>query len=39
MNSYRDLEIYKSAFDLAVRVHKVSLNLPNFELYEQGSQI
>ena len=39
MNSYRDLEIYKSAFDLAVRVHIVSLTLPNFELYEQGSQI
>lgn len=39
MNSYKDLEIYRIAFDLAVRVHKESLKLPKFELYEQGSQI
>ena len=39
MNSYRDLDIYKLAFNLAVKVHKTSLKLPNFELYEQGSQI
>jgi four helix bundle protein len=39
MNSYRDLDIYKMAFDLAVRLHKESLVLPKFELYEQGSQI
>jgi len=39
MNSYRDLEIYRLAFDLAVRVHKASLKLPKFELFEQGSQI
>lgn len=39
MNSYRDLEIYKLSFELAKRVHIASLNLPGFELYEQGSQI
>lgn len=39
MNSYRDLEIYRLAFELAVRVHKASLELPKFEVYEQGSQI
>jgi four helix bundle protein len=39
MNSYRDLEIYKLAFELAVRVHHASLKLPKFELFEQGSQI
>jgi len=39
MSSYRDLEIYQIAFVLAKRVHKASLNLPSFELYEQGSQI
>jgi four helix bundle protein len=39
MNSYRDLDIYKIAFDLAVRVHNESLKLPKFELFEQGSQI
>ena len=39
MNSYRGLEIYRLAFELAVRVHMASLELPKFEVYEQGSQI
>jgi four helix bundle protein len=39
MNSYRDLEIYKLAFELAIRVHKATLKLPKFEIYEEGSQI
>ena len=39
MSSYKDLEIYKLAYDIAIRVHKASLMLPQFELYEQGSQI
>ncbi len=39
MSSYNDLEIYKSAFDLAIKIHHFSLQLPSFELYEQGSQI
>jgi four helix bundle protein len=39
MKSYKDLEIYKLAFDLAKKVHYASLKLPQFELYEQGSQI
>jgi len=39
MSSYRDLEIYKIAFDLAKTVHLSSLKLPSFGLYEQGSQI
>ena len=38
MSSYKDLEIYKIAFELAIKVHKYSLELPKFELYEQGSQ-
>ena len=37
--SYKELEIYKLAYELAIRVHKASLKLPQFELYEQGSQI
>ncbi len=38
--SYEDLEIYKTAVDLAVKVHKMTLtSLPKFETYEQGSQI
>ncbi len=39
MKSYRDLEVYKLSKELAVRAHKMSLNLPEFELYEEGSQI
>ena len=39
MSSYRDLEIYQIAFELAKRIHYASLKLPQFELYEQGSQI
>ncbi len=39
MSSYKDLDIYKMAFELSIKVHKLSLELPKFELYEQGSQI
>ena len=39
MKSYRDLQIYQLAKSLAIRVHKMSMNLPKHELYEEGSQI
>jgi four helix bundle protein len=39
MSSYKDLEIYKLAYSIAIRVHRSSLKLPQFELYEQGTQI
>lgn len=39
MKSYRDLDIYNLSFEYALEVHKVSLKLPKFELYEQGSQV
>lgn len=39
MKSYNDLEVYKLAYRLAVKVHKMTLTLPKYELYEQGSQI
>ena len=39
MKSFRDLEIYQKAYNLALEVHKMSLALPKYELYEQGSQI
>ena len=39
MSSYKDLEIYQLARDLAYKVHRLSLELPDFELYEQGSQV
>ncbi len=39
MNSYKELEIYKIAYKLAIEVHKMTLTLPNYDLYEQGNQI
>ena len=38
MNSYRELEIYRESRRLALEVHKITLGLPKFEMYEEGSQ-
>ena len=37
--SYRDLDIYKKAHKLAIEIHQMTLELPKFETYEEGSQI
>ena len=37
--SYKDLDIYKKAHKLAIEIHEMSLKLPKFEMYEEGSQI
>jgi len=37
--SYRDLEIYRLSYELAMKIHHMSLKLPKYELYEEGSQI
>ncbi len=39
MSGFRDLEIYQLAYQLSIKIHRLSLQLPKFELYEQGSQI
>ncbi|HPF51379.1 MAG TPA: four helix bundle protein [Draconibacterium sp.] len=39
MKNYRDLEIYQLAYQLAIEVHKMTLTLPGYEMYEQESQI
>lgn len=39
MKSYNDLEVYQLAYELAIEVHELTLSLPRYELYEQGSQI
>jgi four helix bundle protein len=39
MKSYRDLEVYKLSKALAVRIHKMILGLPGFEMFEEGSQM
>lgn len=37
--SYRNLEIWQMARELTIDVHKMSLTLPKFEIYEEASQI
>ena len=40
MAGYEDSNIYKLAKQMAVEIHRMTLEeLPKFELYEQGSQI
>ncbi|MFT4153966.1 four helix bundle protein [Parafilimonas sp.] len=39
MKSYKDLDVYKESKRLTIEVHKMSISLPKFELYEEGSQI
>lgn len=39
MKSYRDLDIYNESFQLALDVHRLSLKMPQYELYETGSQV
>ena len=39
MSSYKDLNIYQLSYKYAIEVHNMSMKLPKYELYEQGSQI
>ncbi len=39
MKSYRELEIYQLSYNLAVKVHRMTLTLPKYDMYEQGSQV
>lgn len=36
---YEKLEIFKLSKELAIQVHAMTLSLPKFEMYEEGSQI
>ncbi len=36
---YKDLRIYQQSYELALKVHQISLEFPNFETYELGAQI
>lgn len=38
MAGYRDLEIYQLSYRLAIKVHKLTLTLPKYEMFEEGSQ-
>ncbi len=37
--SYEDLDIYMISYSLAIEVHKLTLDLPKYELFEQGNQV
>ncbi|RPH29853.1 MAG: four helix bundle protein [Bacteroidales bacterium] len=39
MKSYKDLEIYQKAFNLSIRIRNKTLELPNPDKYEVGSQL
>ncbi len=37
--SYRKLEVWQVSREIIVEIHKMSLQLPKFELFEEGQQI
>ena len=37
--SYKNLEIWQLSRELVIEIHKMTLTLPKFEIYEEGSQI
>lgn len=39
IESFEDLEVYKKLCDLHLKIHKLTLTFPKFELHELGSQL
>lgn len=39
METYRELQIYDESKRLAIQIHGLTLTLPKYEMYEEGSQI
>ena len=37
--NYKDLEVWQIARELSFDIHKMTLTLPKFEMYEEGSQV
>lgn len=37
--SYRKLEVWQLAREIVIEIHKMSLSLPKFEMFEEGQQI
>ena len=37
--SYKNLDIWQLARESVIEIHKMTLSLPKFEMYEEGSQI
>ncbi len=39
IKSYKDYDVYKMSYKIALKVHQISLTLPDIERYELASQI
>ena len=39
IKSFRDLKVYQKAYTVSLKIHEISLKLPDFEKHELGSQI
>ena len=39
IKSYKDLEVYKEAYDIALQIHQLTQKYPEYERYEIGSQM
>ena len=39
IQSYEDLEVYKRSYEQALNIHRLTLEFPNHEKYEMGSQL
>ena len=39
INSFRDLKVYRKAYQCHMDIHNISMGFPKFEMYELGSQI
>jgi four helix bundle protein len=39
VTGYSNLEVYKSSFGLAIKMHKITQSFPDFEKYELSSQL
>lgn len=37
--NYKDLEIWQLSREVVIKLHKMSLELPKFEMFEEGNQI
>lgn len=37
--SYRNLKVWQLAREIVIEIHEMSLQLPKFEMYEEGAQI
>ncbi len=39
VRSFRDLDFYRDAYQLALEIHRLSMTFPAFELHETGGQM